>query len=1332
MLPCILSCLLVLLAIDNRVASTAGGTTIIVPDPKEAADIDQLHYEKAQSILVAEQVAEITAFSIDLNYYEYNPIPNAKPDYSIGILLDPCHGQDAGCCQDHFGSPAYVIPGSELNIKGLDTIVNEFKVPLDPSVSRIGDIPSVFDAQCFVDAKTGKPYRNITTYNANGVVTFTLDYNSLCIGLHYSAVDLANRPLPACWDSNSSINALSSCHAFDGTTKPNCVSVAYMQTTYIVQCKGKFALDNHCGTFLELHKPGDETILSQTRLFGEFPNGYRTTTLPLFYMGNRSRTVCNGDYEVWWVLRTRFKYVVKFQKKFSIATPLCEFDDVANAYRGYTTLPGKENPLNVHPRTAFQGKMVDQTMTIVASDNNDGGALAVCLCREGYDPRRFMLECAYCEHWFHGSCVQLNEEKAFAISKYACPSCTNKGNQTKYATQAHVLDASLLPLPRQFAALNLKEVLTTPTAAGVDKASDKFHQMLESGMYARSGVRRVSGVNLTATTIQINGFQEPILVEEAVGSVPGLQLPSSPVHVDDLLPILESAKIIKTIDLSSQETRQLSYTDVKSMCTDNQSSDGGSSWSSNIEFPVIDTPLEYQIAPPQGGLSPLFDVCTYRAPLVVHDLDWFQQATAASPEKTFNPNTYMGMYSRHTFRDFSMSASGSSCWLHHVYGLPLTLYLVPPTLSHLEKFVEWRTSATRKHVFLGDLVDKCIKCEVQPNTSILIPAAWMYALYVPSGVSKAAPTADGHAVDATSAVFVTSYFFHGFCMKDQTRVLDMEQSVARKMGTPGRSLGLWPIVASPSQFASPSPEMIMTWIWPAVQRFIHRLKNLHVLTEWEKQGLLAVLPLLRQYDLPAPGDTTIEGLLALLGAKESLLSSMSSTTAAAKTPKAPKKGLPSVGPTSSVASDATSAVTTSANAALAHSFLKRDKKVCKCHLKKCVNCRNCIKRHCICTTQAASSVAGGAAKKVAAATAPSFAVVKDRQPKKKVTPPTTALSMTATTTLVDATPTLHLPPSASITMPQWATDEDEESLRHEATSMWELATDMNQSFFSANELGLNMNGTLELDDAFGIIDMVESSSLFSGYPRDETGPSSTSAATLPSGITIKDELLVASPSPAVSASSAHAFLFGDTSLGGVAVTGDMYYDDNDKDIALDMKDLAGGDMTPNDDGSVRHRASCHRCGNLRKKNVRCLGCPHIFCQKCAEKMVEEHGAQTFIGGCPVCKEMCCCGKNRSTVCRRKFHCYKKCPATKRCNLMSDDMMLKRGDEDQTFKDEDMLMEFPMDDEMGDLDSRSIMAMPSSLAGLDHDSSHGVAAAAASSSLSDCEFEMDLGEMDDSI
>ena len=46
-------------------------------------------------------------------------------------------------------------------------------------------------------------------------------------------------------------------------------------------------------------------------------------------------------------------------------------------------------------------------------------------------------------------------------------------------------------------------------------------------------------------------------------------------------------------------------------------------------------------------------------------------------------------------------------------------------------------------------------------------------------------------------------------------------------------------------------------------------------------------------------------------------------------------------------------------------------------------------------------------------------------------------------------------------------------------------------------------------------------------------------------------------------------------------------------------------------------------------------------------MFEEHGTNVFENGCVVCREICCCGINRSEECTRKFHCYKKCPAMKK-------------------------------------------------------------------------------------
>ena len=69
-------------------------------------------------------------------------------------------------------------------------------------------------------------------------------------------------------------------------------------------------------------------------------------------------------------------------------------------------------------------------------------------------------------------------------------------------------------------------------------------------------------------------------------------------------------------------------------------------------------------------------------------------------------------------------------------------------------------------------------------------------------------------------------------------------------------------------------------------------------------------------------------------------------------------------------------------------------------------------------------------------------------------------------------------------------------------------------------------------------------------------------------------------------------------------------------------------MTTNDDQAsfehphVRatgsdHRATCHRCGNVRKLAYECTECPHVFCKGCLVKMEAEYGDDCFVYGCPV-------------------------------------------------------------------------------------------------------------------
>lgn len=57
-------------------------------------------------------------------------------------------------------------------------------------------------------------------------------------------------------------------------------------------------------------------------------------------------------------------------------------------------------------------------------------------------------------------------------------------------------------------------------------------------------------------------------------------------------------------------------------------------------------------------------------------------------------------------------------------------------------------------------------------------------------------------------------------------------------------------------------------------------------------------------------------------------------------------------------------------------------------------------------------------------------------------------------------------------------------------------------------------------------------------------------------------------------------------------------------------------------------------------------------------MVKEYGPTVFKEGCPVCLELCCCS-NKSYLCSRVNHCYRKCPASKaKCGGGNEDKTIK--------------------------------------------------------------------------
>jgi len=98
------------------------------------------------------------------------------------------------------------------------------------------------------------------------------------------------------------------------------LQIAYFQNAHIVSCRGTaYQQDPNCGTFIEVHrKMGDTvTVLADVRVdVVALPSGYQTTSVATYKL-------CLGDYELWWVVRSRAGPFVQKIKGFKVLTPTC-------------------------------------------------------------------------------------------------------------------------------------------------------------------------------------------------------------------------------------------------------------------------------------------------------------------------------------------------------------------------------------------------------------------------------------------------------------------------------------------------------------------------------------------------------------------------------------------------------------------------------------------------------------------------------------------------------------------------------------------------------------------------------------------------------------------------------------------------------------------------------------------------------------------------------------------------------------------------------------------------------------------------------------------------
>jgi hypothetical protein len=97
------------------------------------------------------------------------------------------------------------------------------------------------------------------------------------------------------------------------------MQVAFLQNAHIPSCNGTvFQTDPNCGTYLEVHRPGNREVLADVQIDNvALPNGYMTVFLA-------THRLCLGHYEVWWVVRTRSGPYVQKVQPFNVLAPSCD------------------------------------------------------------------------------------------------------------------------------------------------------------------------------------------------------------------------------------------------------------------------------------------------------------------------------------------------------------------------------------------------------------------------------------------------------------------------------------------------------------------------------------------------------------------------------------------------------------------------------------------------------------------------------------------------------------------------------------------------------------------------------------------------------------------------------------------------------------------------------------------------------------------------------------------------------------------------------------------------------------------------------------------------
>lgn len=220
--------------------------------------------------------------AVKVNDYVYQDYPiwttqwNRGVDYRVEVIFDPCYNRAHDCCKGIFGTPEYVDFTSKNVFYRDMTLIREENRRYPAFYKEFTDPSDTIKGVCMTNKKTGKIDRHKeimlpTGNNSNLIIEDDLTCEADYLERKESPI------MPRCWDYNHTVRSAGlvtdtyaekiSCVDGNGVERPNCVTVGYSINTYLFQCHSRYD-PARCGTWIEIHIPGDERVVAERQLPG--------------------------------------------------------------------------------------------------------------------------------------------------------------------------------------------------------------------------------------------------------------------------------------------------------------------------------------------------------------------------------------------------------------------------------------------------------------------------------------------------------------------------------------------------------------------------------------------------------------------------------------------------------------------------------------------------------------------------------------------------------------------------------------------------------------------------------------------------------------------------------------------------------------------------------------------------------------------------------------------------------------------------------------------------------------------------------------------------------